>query len=299
MKELLINFAFDDNNNIVFAKDAIKGVKCKCPECGEELVFKSSGKTGPGSRRPHFAHKGGGGLNCTQESMLHSAFKLKTAEIIQGKIASGCKEFIINWKCSGCDKSYKGNLLYLAKEVKVEFDLGECRPDIALLDVNGKIVIAIEIVNTHYPEDAVLKYYRDNGIVLVQFNVTEDDLLDVEGKLHNPDNVSLCLDSKCREFKSTLLNRTVIQRNIECIRCHRVFLGYTAVVFTAFGHSLLSNISNRDVEYLKNNGVDLGGLFLQRETVTGKSILAMAHNCNCMPRLVMQFPRLPKRSRRF
>ncbi|MBR6465567.1 MAG: hypothetical protein IKS82_03940 [Bacteroidales bacterium] len=299
MKELLINFAFDSNNKIVFAKDANKGVQYKCPECGEELIFKSSGKSGPGSRRPHFAHKGGGGLNCTPESLLHSAFKQRTAEILHGKIASGCNDFIINWKCNGCNKSYTGNLLFMAKDVKVELDLGICRPDIALLDTKGKVVFAIEIVNTHYPEEAVLKHYRDNGIVLIQYNVTEDDLLDVEGKMHNPDNVSLCLDSKCKEFKSTLLHRTVIQSNIECIRCHRVFQGYTAVVLTVLGHNLLSNISKSDVEYLKNNGVDLRGLFLQKVTIAGNSFLAMAPNCNCMPRLVMQLPCPVKKSRRF
>jgi hypothetical protein len=299
MKELLINFAFDLDNSIVFAKDAVKGIPYKCPECGQELVFKSSGNTGPGSRRPHFAHKGGGGSNCTPESLLHSAFKIKTAEILQEKINCDCKEFILNWKCEGCNKPYSGNILYMAKDVKIELDLGVCRPDIALLDANGKVIIAVEIVNTHYPEDGVLKYYRDNGIVLVQYNVTEDDLLNIEERLHNPDHVSLCLDSNCREFKPTLLNRTVIPRDIECIRCHRVYLGYTAVVFTVLGHNLLSNISNSDVEYLKNSGVELGGFFPQSVIIAGKSFLAMVPNCNCTPKLVMQFPRPVRRSRRF
>ena len=299
MRELLINFAFDSSNSVVFAKDAIKGILYKCPECGEELVFKSSGNTGPGSRRPHFAHKVGAGSNCTPESMLHSAFKIKTAEILQEKINNGCKEFILNWKCKECNKSYEGNLLFMAKDVKVELDLGVCRPDIALLDASGKVIIAIEIVNTHYPEEDVLKYYRNNGIVLIQYNVAEDDLHDIEGKLHNPDNVSLCLDLKCKESKSTLLHRTVIQRNFECIRCHRVFQGYIAVVFTVLGHNLFSNFSNSDVDYLNNNGVDLRGFFPQSVIIAGKSFLAMVPNCNCTPKLIMQFPRPVRRSRRF
>ncbi len=299
MKELQINFAFDLDNSIVFAKDAVKGIPYKCPECGQELVFKSSGNTGPGSRRPHFAHKGGGGSNCTPESLLHSAFKIKTAEILQEKINCDCKEFILNWKCEGCNKPYSGNILYMAKDVKIELDLGVCRPDIALLDANGKVIIAVEIVNTHYPEEGVLKYYRDNGIVLVQYNVTEDDLLNIEERLHIPDHVSLCLDSNCREFKPTLLNRTVIPRNIQCIRCHRVYLGYTAVVFTVLGHNLLSNISNSDVEYLKNSGVELGGLFPLRVPVEGNSFLAMAPKCNCSPKLVLSFPMPVKRRWRF
>ncbi|MBE6245320.1 MAG: hypothetical protein E7108_07385 [Bacteroidales bacterium] len=299
MNDLLINFAFDSNNNIVFAKDAIKGIQYKCPECGEELVFKSSGKTGPGSRRPHFAHKGGGGLNCTPESMLHSAFKLKTAEILQGKIASGCKEFIINWKCDECQKSYNGNLLYLANDVKVELDLGVCRPDIALLDSNGKVVFAIEIVNTHYPEEDVLKYYRDNGIVLVQYNVTEVDLQDIEGRLQHPDNVSLCLNSKCPVYNTLYFRRTLRSFPIICRVCNSEGYAYGAECCSLLGHIWYSRILNGDLEILKTNGIDLSRMKIKNLIINNANIEVIADKCNCKPRFVLSFPRPAKKSRRF
>lgn len=238
MKELLINYAFDSDKNIVFAKDAVKGVLYTCPECGEELVFKSSGKMGPGSRRPHFAHKCGGGSNCAPESILHSAFKTKTVDIFNEKLKSGCKDFIVNWKCRNCNKSYSGNLLFLAMDVKIEFDLGVCRPDVALLDSNGKIVIAVEIVNTHAPEEAVLKYYRDNGIVLVQYNVTESDLLDVEEKLKYPDDVSLCLDSKCKVYLASNIYRYFEKLKLQliCKRCNSQVNAYVERFCTILGY---------------------------------------------------------------
>lgn len=299
MNDLLINFAFDSNNNIVFAKDAIKGIQYKCPECGEELVFKSSGKTGPGSRRPHFAHKGGGGSNCTPESMLHSAFKLKTAEILQGKIASGCKEFIINWKCGGCDKPYKGDLLYLAKDVKIEYDLGICRPDIALLDGNGKVIIAIEIVNTHYPEEGVLKYYRDNGIVLVQYNVTEDDLLNIEERLHNPDHVSLCLDSNCPVCNISFFRRVLRKYPVVCRQCNSKGYAYVAECYSLLGHIWYPRISNSDWEILKSNGFDLSQMMIKNLIINNVNIEVIADKCMCKPRFVLSLPRPTKRSRRF
>lgn len=52
-----------------------------------------------------------------------------------------------------------------------------CRPDIALLDVEGSVIAAIEIVVTHEPEEDVLRYYERNGITLKQINLfSEEDL---------------------------------------------------------------------------------------------------------------------------
>lgn len=299
MKELLINFAFDLDNSIVFAKDAVKGIPYKCPECGQELVFKSSGNTGPGSRRPHFAHKGGGGSNCTPESLLHSAFKIKTAEILQEKINCDCKEFILNWKCEGCNKPYSGNILYMAKDVKIELDLGVCRPDIALLDANGKVIIAVEIVNTHYPEDGVLKYYRDNGIVLVQYNVTEDDLLNIEERLQHPDHVSLCLDSNCISFSSNMLTRRIRNLDVKCIQCHRFHKGYIVELSTAVGLNCLANIQDDDIVWLNREGVSLRGLFKQKLFIGNNSYIGLTPRCNCSPKLVLPFSMPVKRRWRF
>lgn len=297
MKELLINFAFDSDNNVVFVKDAVKGIPYKCPECGEELVFKSSGKTGQGSRRAHFAHKSEGGSNCTPESLLHSAFKLKTAEILQEKISCGCKEFILKYKCTGCSKSYSGNILYMAKDVKVEFDMGVCRPDIALLDAKGKVVIVVEIVNTHYPEERVLKYYRDNGIVLVQYKVTEVDLQDIEEKLHNPNQVFLCIDSNCKEHMSSNIYRVLKKLPIICQQRKYDGYAYVAECYTILGQKYFSNVIDWDL--LKSNGIELSALMLKNLYIGNTKIKVIADKCKCTPRFVFTLPQRFKRSRRF
>ena len=299
MKELLINFAIDLNNNIVFAKDATKGMSYKCPECGAELVFKSSGKTGPGSRRPHFAHKGGGGSNCTPESLLHSAFKMKIAEILQEKINSGCEEVRINWKCCSCNKPYSGNLLFMVKNVTVEFDLGACRPDIALLNSTGKVIIAIEIVNTHSPEEETLKYYRDNGILLVQYNVTEDDLQDIEGKLHNPDHVSLCLDSNCNNYLYSNIYRQLIDHPFICRQCNFQGWYYVANCYTLLGHVWPDRIIQSDMDLLKSKGIELKDLRLIKDLYIGNiKTEVIATKCRCRPKLLLWSQPI-KRSRRF
>jgi competence CoiA-like predicted nuclease len=55
-KELLYVTAFDKNGVLVKAKDADKAQDYFCPECKDKLILKKSGKTGKGSKRPHFAH---------------------------------------------------------------------------------------------------------------------------------------------------------------------------------------------------------------------------------------------------
>ena len=235
MKEVLIKIAYDENQNIVFADNAIKGRKYYCLDCKEELTYRNSGKTGKGSRRPHFAHRGGGGHNCDPESVLHAAFKNEAAKLLEGFIAEN-KGFDIKWTCKECGIPYVGNLLFVAKSVKVEYDLKECKPDIALLDETRKVRIAVEIVKTHEPEDNAIKYYKEHGIILVKYNVVEEDLHRIEDKLKNPDYVSLCLRSNCKNLNPLLITTGLFKRNAECPKCHEPITIFFIENRTAVGH---------------------------------------------------------------
>ena len=220
----MIKIAYDEEGNIVFPNNAIKGKKYFCPKCGEELTYRNSGKTGKGSRCPHFAHKGGG-HNCDPESVLHAAFKKETTKILSSYLKEN-KGFIIKWTCSDCGLPYSGDLLFIAKSVEVEYDLKVCRPDIALLDDAGKVRIAIEIVNTHKPEDKTLKYYKDNGIVLVQYNVIVEDLNSIEEKLKSPEIVSMCLRPNCCHFNTLTHSKHLFERHDICPNCHKPVIIY-------------------------------------------------------------------------
>jgi len=188
-KELLHKYALTKSGAIVKADNAQKGEEYFCPGCNGEFIFKNSGNTGKGSRRAHFAHKA---LepNCSHESYLHNAFKIMALEIIKDHISKGVP-LNIAWKCNYCHGAHNGTLAPF--DAKIEFNLKECRPDIALFDQNGRVFAVIEVVYKHPPEDGTRKFYKDNQICLIQVDVSSDeDLENIEYKVKNPTSVDAC-----------------------------------------------------------------------------------------------------------
>ena len=200
-KEILYTSALDENGNTIYINDAEKGRTYYCPICKGKFILRKSGKTGKGSRRPHFAHNNLT-TNCTPEGVLHYSFKKLLIDLLE-RYRSESKPLIVNWKCNTCSVDYsksklKTNLLAKTATIKEEYNLKVCQPDIALLDPEGEVVAAIEIVVTHEPEENVLRYYERKGITLIQINLfSEDDLYKVEEKITNPDVVNFCLNPKC------------------------------------------------------------------------------------------------------
>ncbi len=194
MNELLLPYANDNNGNLVHIYNAQKGHKYSCPHCDAELSLRIS-RIPEGQKyhkRNHFAHKGLLGEHCS-ESVLHKLFKDKCAEFIQEKINSK-QDWFYEWHCERCNEVHKENLLTAVVDVDTEYNLGRCRPDIALLDNQGKVVVAIEVIVTHKPESKISQYYEDNEITCLQIKV--NDFLDcevIESKLSHPDNVNICL----------------------------------------------------------------------------------------------------------
>jgi ribosomal protein L37AE/L43A len=187
-KQLLYVMAFNENGILVKANDAEKIGKYFCPICKNELILRKSGKVGKGSKRPHFAHYH---LteNCTPEGALHYSFKKMLFEKIKDNIKNS---IVMNmtWECNYCHKRHEGNLLKKVFDVKDEYDMNICRPDIALSNEKGNVFVVIEIVVTHKPDDNVINYYKVNNIILIQINLdSEDDLENINEKLNNP---SIC-----------------------------------------------------------------------------------------------------------
>ena len=169
--EQLLPYAYDSDGNLVHIDNAQKGHKYICPNCGADLSLKIS-KIPVGQkyhRRNHFAHKGNADNHCS-ESFLHKLFKVKCAEFIQEKILAN-KSLFFTWRCKRCSGLHRTNLLEKVVKVALEYDLGICRPDIALFDGSDNLLFVIEVVITHKPEPKVLKYYEDNKIVCLQIKV--------------------------------------------------------------------------------------------------------------------------------
>lgn len=189
-KEILHEYATTINGILIRANVAKKGEEYFCPGCKDKFILKNSGKTGKGSRRPHFAHNNLEG-SCSHESYLHNTFKIKTLELIKAQIGKGLP-LNINWKCNYCKKEHNGNLF--AFDAKAEFNMKERTPDIALFNQFGIVFAVIEIIYKHSPEDGAIKFYRENKIVLIEIIISsDDDLENVDNKLKFPTNVDCCL----------------------------------------------------------------------------------------------------------
>jgi hypothetical protein len=213
-KEVLHIIALDSNDVIVNANNAMKGGKYFCPSCKNELILKKSGKTGIGSRRPHFAHKSLS-VNCSPESVLHYSFKIMLLEYINDNIIKKIPINII-LECNLCHSKILMNILRNCIKVKDEYDMKICRPDIALIEENENVYAVFEIVVTHKPEDNIVNYYQKNNIILFQIELdSEDDLENINETLSKkvkiktrPDYFNVCMNPNCVSKKK------IYRRNI-------------------------------------------------------------------------------------
>ena len=136
--------------------------------------------------------------------------------------------------------------------------MGECRPDIALLDKEENVLAVIEIVDTHKPKESVLQYYEENKIVLIQINLlSEEDLNKVEEKITNPDFVDFCLSPKCQNFDKYKINRKILVHPVSCGRCLHPIEKYYIGVDSVFGKQVSSNFTENEINLVKSERQDI------------------------------------------
>jgi hypothetical protein len=218
MKNLLYTVAFNKNREIVTANDAVKGEHYSCTVCDSKLILRKSGKTGPGSKRPHFAHKVLTN-NCTPETALHYAFKNLLFQKLKDHIESTAP-INFSWECDLCFDNHSGNLIKKATNVRLEHYMNVCRPDLAMIDKEGKVYCVIEIVVTHKPEESVLNFYEREGIICLQISLTSDeDIYKLEEKLSSPTKVNTCLNPKCKVCGKHMFNRIMFIIDGSCWKC--------------------------------------------------------------------------------
>ncbi len=250
-KEILYATALDDSGSLVHVGNAVKGTRYFCLMCKEQLILRKSGKTGRGSRRPHFSHNE---LtpNCTPEGVLHLSFKKMLIEQLD-RCRLEQVPFTVSWNCPTCNSSYSENLLERVTNIREEFSLELCRPDIALLDGHERVLIAIEVVVTHKPEDTTLRYYRENGIALVQINLeSEDDLTRVSEIARNPSIVGFCTNHACSDRDRNSSKRRVIVQGSRCGRCTSPTEKYSVEINSVFGTRIVSDFSDEEIELVKS-----------------------------------------------
>ncbi len=221
MTKLLLPYAINSSGNLVHIDDARKGNTYTCPSCGANLSLRIS-KIPKGQKyhRPnHFAHKGSVDNRCS-ESFLHKLFKQRVAEYIRTELDRPNKAIWFEWKCDKCNELHKGNLLKKATQVIEELDLQVCRPDIALLDKDGKVVIVIEIVVTHKPAPETLQFYEDNKIACLQIKVSDfSECGKIREKVLHPNAVSVCPNPICKKCGEVMNSAKLIVVTAPCWKC--------------------------------------------------------------------------------
>lgn len=249
--EILYTMGLDQSGRLIHINNAEKGNHYFCPCCKKEFILRKSGKSGKGSRRPHFAHNELT-TNCTPESVLHYSFKRLLIEELE-KCKKLKEEFIFNWDCSICNEHNAGNLLTNVEFIKEEYFHGDCRSDIALLNDEEKILVAIEIVVTHMPEEKTLKYYEENNIVLIRIDLTsEDDLVNVIEKATNPNLVTYCINPVCHSYIEQNTQRKIIISNYRCGRCLFPIEKYYIEIDGIFGKSISRHFQDKEIEMVKS-----------------------------------------------
>jgi hypothetical protein len=183
--EVLNKFAEDNNGKIIHINNALPGVDYYCPECKDKFILKKGN-----IRQHHFAHNNSSS-NCTGtgEGYLHKAFKKKLLEFFKENISNKIP-IISVWQCNICNMKHNSNIINAITDVKDEYNLVECRPDIALINKNGIAPIIIEIVDKHEPEKNVIDYCIKHNTVLIKIKLDSiDDLENIENKISYKCNI--------------------------------------------------------------------------------------------------------------
>ena len=277
--KLLLLYACDIDGNLVKIEDAVKGQKYFCPICKAELSLRIC-KIQPGEkyyRRNHFAHKGNSENRCS-ESFLHMLFKERCAELLRDKI-SRHENLFFEWECKKCYEHHKGNLLKKATNVITKCDLGVCKPDIALLDSDGNVIIVIEVVVTHKPEPESLEYYEKNKIACLQIFVNDySDCEHIEEKLSLPDEVNLCPNPVCDKCGHVKNKAKMVIVPASCWRCGHEMKVAMIVANNERGIMSASSFNEKEISIAKSLGANIVKRY--SKTVDDSYMANVCKHCN-------------------
>lgn len=258
MTKLLLPYAINSFGNLIHIDAAHKDDIYTCPSCGANLSLRIS-KIPKGQkyhRINHFAHKGSVDNHCS-ESFLHKLFKQRVAEYIRTELDKPNKAIWFEWECEKCNEQHKGNLLKKAIKVIEEYDLQVCKPDIALLDKDDKVVIVIEIVVTHKPSSETLQFYEDNKIACLQIKVSDFSECDkIQEKLLHPNAVSMCPNPICKKCGERMNNAKLIVVTAPCWKCSNN-MKIAMVISKDGNHIYPKNFTNKEIEMAQKLGINI------------------------------------------
>lgn len=256
-KEILYTTAIDKSGGLILIGNAEKGVNYYCPGCKKEFILRKSGKSGKGSRRPHFAHNELTS-NCTPEGVLHYSFKMMLIDLLRKHKAEN-KPFTFAWARGSCNHKNIGNLIERVVSIHDEHVLEKCRADIALIDKADQVVAVIEIVVSHKPEESVVQFYKEKKITLIQINLTSDeDLNKIEEKAKAPDLVDLCLSHKCQNRDKYKTAREIVAFRRQCGSCFGLIEDLFINTHGIFGINRSRDFTDEEINRVKSMASEKG-----------------------------------------
>lgn len=246
-KDILYRTALDAAGALITIEQAEKGAVYSCPICQGDMIPRLGEK-----KRHHFSHKA---LteNCTPESVLHYSFKKLLAQKIQAHISSQ-EPLQISWSCNQCLEDHTGNIVKKAARVEVEYNLGTCQPDIALLDASDRVIAVVEVVVTHEPEERVLNYYDQKKIGAVIFRLKSDEDLSRIASSMEPDRVYSCLNPTCKRCGGRTNRKDLHIIQSQCKWCQHSML----VAATLSKATLTGDFRPSDLKMAEAKGVRIG-----------------------------------------
>jgi Competence protein CoiA-like family len=145
--ELFVPYGLNPEGELVHARDAIRQVEYRCPECASLLVLRAGDVVAR-----HFAHKAN--TSCTGESIAHETAKRLIAQVINEQSEASSEKLVsIVCPCACCHETFQLSLPPSSfSEARLEECIGSFRCDVVALR-NHDYVLAIEILATHAVEE--------------------------------------------------------------------------------------------------------------------------------------------------
>ena len=271
-KKLLHTTGCDEEGRILHINEAEKGGISTCPLCGDRIVARNEGKL----QRPHFAHFKKTEVGCTGESLLLHLFKKEAVASLQSHIDQR-QPFFIKWSCPLCNRPYEKDLLQKVASLSTDIDMEGHRPDITLLDEQGKPLFAIKLLIRRKLTKKTIHFYEEKGIILIQIHLEENDWRQAKEKLSSPASVSFCANAECYNFQfyQNSIRREYFAQKFKCKKCGKVVDGYMVRNTSALGIIGLDRLRDNEKQEIVSK-------FFRGKRATMADILVYG-KCRCVP----------------
>lgn len=121
----------------------------------------------------------------------------------------------------------------------------------SLIDENGKLLVAIEVVYTHDIAPETWDFYNSNNVVVLRLKFeTVEELNNLQQKLQNPDSVNICFNITCKECQSMHQPR---QLTLHKDKDGHYF--FVINICNPFDENAIQGVPFSDVEIKQANGI--------------------------------------------